>query len=188
MSWVERRCDDALHFRNCVVDRAILMKATLLVLAASVAAVAAPAVAAPVITAVGQTFTAASPFTFTFGQSTFTLTGTGDIFNPTAVSTGGTGQFKTIFGNPTSEFVNRGTVTFGPGDQYAAFAVPTTIRFSNSDNFIGLRATSDGQSFFGYAFTTDNQINSYAFEFVAGATITATTALASAVPEPATWR
>lgn len=148
---------------------------------------ATQATAAPVVTAVGTTYTASNPFTFSLGSSTFTLTGTGDIFNPTAISTGGGGQFKTIFGSPTSEFVNRGTVTFGAGDQYAAFPMPTTIRFSNGDNFIGLRAVNGGQTFYGYAFTTNNVINSYAFESVAGATITATTAIPAAVPEPATW-
>jgi hypothetical protein len=164
-----------------------MKKAFLVFAASSAAAIAVPAGAATIITPVGTTFTAATPYTFSFGQSSFTLTGTGDIFNPTAVSTGGTGQFNTIFGSPTSDFVNRGTVTFGAGDQYAAFAAPTTIRFSNSDNFIGLRATDNGQTFYGYAFTTDNVINSFAFESVAGAAITATTAIQSAVPEPATW-
>ncbi len=156
--------------------------------AAAMAALAgSSALAAPVVTAVGRTFTTTTPYSFTFGQSSFTLTGTSDIFNPTAISTGGTGQFKTIFGSPTSEFVDRGTVTFGAGDQYAAFATATPIRFSNGDNFIGLRATSGGQTFFGYAFTTNNVINSYAFESVAGATITASAAIPAPVPEPATW-
>lgn len=147
-----------------------------------------PVLAAPVVTAVGTTYTASSPYTFSFGQSSFTLTGTGDPFAPTAISNGGTGQFKTIFGSPTSEFVGRGVVTFGSGDQYAAFAMPTPIRFSNGDNFIGLRATNaTGQVFYGYAFTTNNVINSYAFETVAGQTITASATIPPAVPEPATW-
>ncbi|MES2289998.1 MAG: PEPxxWA-CTERM sorting domain-containing protein [Pseudomonadota bacterium] len=149
---------------------------------------ATQATAAPVVTAVGTTYTASNPFSFTFGQSTFTLTGTGDIFNPTAISTRGTAQFNTVLGGPTSSFTNRGTVTFGASDQYAAFTSPTTIRFSNGENFIGLRATdAAGQVFYGYAFTTNNVINSYAFESVAGATITASTAIPAAVPEPATW-
>lgn len=169
------------------VELGIIMKIKYFTVAAVLALTGAPTLAAPVVTAVGTSFTATSPFTFSFGQSTFTLTGTGDIFNPTAVSTGGSGQFKTIFGSPTSEFVNRGTVTFGAGDQYAAFATPTTIRFSNGDNFIGLKATNNGQTFFGYAFTTNNVINSYAFESVAGRTITASTAIPAPVPEPASW-
>ncbi len=160
-----------------------------LTLAAAISAVAlmtTPVVAAPVLTTVGTSYTAATPITFSFGESAFTFTGTGDIFNPTAVSNGGTGQFNTIFGSPTSYFTNRGTVSFGSDSQYAAFAAPTTIQFSNGDNFIGLRATSNNQVFYGYAFTTNNVLNSYAFESVAGQAITASTALA-AVPEPATW-
>lgn len=157
------------------------------ILAAALALGPSVAFAAPVVTAVGTSYSATSPYSFSYGDSTFTFTGTGDIFNPTAVSNGGTGQFNTVFGTPTSSFTDRGTVTFGAGDQYAAFAVPTTIRFSNSENFIGLRATRGDQVFYGYAFTTDNLLNGYAFESTAGQTITATRDLSSAVPEPATW-
>jgi PEP-CTERM motif len=156
-----------------------------LALLAASFAVAPPAFAAPVITAVGSSF-GSTPITFTSGDSSFTFTGTGDIFAPTSVSTGGTGQFNTIFGAPTSYFVDRGTVTFGSGAQYAAFGSPTTIPFSNGNNFIGLRATRGSDVFYGFAFTTNNVLNSYGFETVAGQSITATTAL-PAVPEPGTW-
>lgn len=156
-------------------------------LTTALALAAAPASAAVNVVAVGQTYTAASPYTFSFGDSTFTFTGTGDIFNPTAVSTGGTGQVNTIFGSPTTYFTNRGTVTFGPDMQYASFSDPTTIRFSNGENFIGLRATLGSDTFFGYAFTTNNVLNSFAFNTTPGASITASTSIPAAVPEPGTW-
>lgn len=147
---------------------------------------ASPALAAPVLVQ-GSTNYSSSPVTFGFGDSTFTFASTGDIFNPTAVRTGGTGQINTIFGSPTTNFVDRGTVTFGPNDQYAAFNALTTIRFSNGDNFIGLRAMSGTDVFFGYAFTTNNILNGVVFNNVAGQAITASVNLPAAVPEPATW-
>ena len=159
-----------------------MRKSVLRIAAASIAFVAIPANAAPVITFVGANF-ATTPLSFTVGSSIFTFSGTGDIFNPTAISTGGTGQVNTIFGSPTTNFTNRGVVTFGPNDQYGAFPSPTTIRFSNGENFIGLRAMNGGNVFYGFAFTTNNILNSYGFENVPGRAITATTA----VPEPTTW-
>lgn len=152
----------------------------------SVAVVATPASAALVLVSSGANYTS-SPTSFTFGDSSFTFSATGDIFNPTAVSTGGTGQVNTVFGNPTSNFINRGTVTFNASQQYAAFATPTAIPFSNGDNFIGLRATSGANVFFGYAFTTNTVLNGAVFNNVPGQSITASATLPSAVPEPATW-
>jgi len=151
-------------------------------LAASTCLAAVSATAAPVITAVGADYTT-TPFTFTIGDSSFTFSGTGDIFGPTAIATGGTGQVNTIFGSPTTYFVDRGTVSFGAFNQFGAFPAATPIRFSNSDNFIGLRATLGNDIFYGFAFTTDSRLNSYGFETVAGQAITATTA----VPEASTW-
>ncbi|MBB5687843.1 PEPxxWA-CTERM sorting domain-containing protein [Sphingobium boeckii] len=145
---------------------------------------AAPAVAAPVIVSVNTSF-AASPFTFTSGDSVFTFSATGDFTAPTAIKTGGTGKVNTIFGQPTTNFVDRSTLTFGRNDQYGAFAAATPIRFSNGENFIGLQATSGGSIFYGFAYTSDNILKSYGFENVAGRAITATTA--GPVPEPATW-
>ena len=147
---------------------------------------ASPALAATVLVQ-GSTNYSSSPVTFSFGDSIFTFASTGDPFAPTAVSTGGTGQINTIFGSPTTNFVDRGTVTFGPGMQYAAFNALTTISFSNGDNFIGLRATSGTDVFFGYAFTTNNILNGVVFNNVAGQSITASVNLPAAVPEPATW-
>jgi acetyl esterase/lipase len=148
-------------------------------------ALANAATAAPVITSVGADYST-TPFTFSLGDSSFTFSGTGDWFAPTAVQTGGTGQINSIFGSPTSYFVDRGTVTFGADKQYTAFGSATTINYSNSNNFIGLRATSGSDVFYGFAFTTDNILNSYGFENVAGREITATVA-SGAVPEPASW-
>lgn len=143
-----------------------------------------PAMAARTIFNIGADFST-NPYTFAFDGGKFTFTGTGDIFAPTAVSSGGTGEFNTIFGTPTSDFVNRGKVTFGPADQYSAFANPTAIFASNGDNFIGLEAMSGGKTYYGYAFTTNDVLNTIGFEGVAGRAVTATTALA--VPEAANW-
>lgn len=142
----------------------------------------------PHIVNVGQSYMN-SPVSFTLGDSTFTFSATGDWFNPTAVESSGTGEFNTIFGQPTSYFVDRGTVTFGASDQYAAFSSPTTISYSNGNNFIGLRATDGTNVYYGFAYTTDNMLNSYGFETTPGASITATVAgaPAGAVPEPASW-
>jgi len=150
---------------------------------------ASAGVAAPVITNIGAdlsfgdfTFTQPSGATFTFGFN-------GDFFGggPTTIRTAAGGEVNTIFGQPTTNFVDRGTVTFGPGMNFAAFEAETPIRFTNGDNFIGLRAlAANGEAFYGYAFTTNNVLNTLAFESTANAAITATTA-AGVVPEPATW-
>jgi len=155
----------------------------------AIAFAASAGVAAPVITNIGAdlslsdfTFTQASGATFIFGFN-------GDFFGggPTTIRTAGGGEVNTIFGQPTTNFVDRGTVTFGPGMNFAAFTAETPIRFTNGDNFIGLRAVgANGEAFYGYAFTTNNVLNTIAFESTANATITATTA-AGVVPEPDTW-
>lgn len=146
---------------------------------------AAPA-AAQSITAIGVDF-ATTPYTYSIGGSTFTFSGTGNIFAPTAIATGGTGMVNTIFGSPTTYFVDRGTVTFGPGQQYGSFPTATPINFSNGDNFFGLSATLNGSTIYGFAYTTNTILNSVGFNLTPGATITATTAIPAAVPEPATW-
>jgi hypothetical protein len=154
----------------------------------SVAVSLAPANAAAVITNVNADLSAA-PFTFNYMGSSFTFGFNGDYFGggPLTISTAGGGEVNTIFGQPTTNFVDRGVVSFGPSMQYAAFASATPIRFSNGDNFIGLRAvTAGGEEFYGFAFSTNNVLNTVGFETVAGATITATIA-AGAVPEPASW-
>lgn len=147
-------------------------------------ACATAASAAPVLHDVGVDFGAAA-YTFDLGGNSFIFTGTGDWFAPTAVS--GTGAFTTIFGNPTSDFVDRGSPSFGASDQYGLFASPTKINYSNGDNFIGLRATVGDDVYYGFAYTTNSVLNSYGFESIAGQTIVPTTAAAAAVPETASW-
>lgn len=161
--------------------------ARFLLAGAAFAAMSSAAMADPTIVNVGTSYMD-TPISFTLGDSTFTFSGTGDWFAPTAIQTGGTAQFNTIFGMPTSYFVDRGTVTFGASDQYAAFASPTTINYSNGDNFIGLRATDGANVYYGFAYTTNDVLNSYGFEMTPGARVTATVAAAAgAVPEPASW-
>lgn len=163
--------------------------AVMLLASATLAAMAAsPASADPHIVNVDQSYSAA-PVSFMLGDSTFTFSATGDWFAPTAVQTGGTGEVNSFFGSPTTNFVDRGTVTFGPGGQYSAFSSPTTVSYSNGDNFIGLRATDGMNVYYGFAYTINDMLNSYGFETTPGASITATVAAApaGAVPEPASW-
>lgn len=144
----------------------------------------AAASAAPIYTSIGADLSAGT-YTFNTNNSAFTFGSNGQIFTgPITVQTAGGGEVNTIFGQPTTNFIDRGTVTFGPNMQYTAFPTATPVRFSNGDNFIGLRATdAAGQQFYGFAYTTNSRLNSIGFETTAGAAITAT----AAVPEPAAW-
>jgi len=155
----------------------------------AIAFVASAGVAAPVITNIGADLSL-SDFTFTQADGAkFTFGFNGDFFGggPTTIRTAGGGEVNTIFGQPTTNFVDRGTVSFGPGMNFAAFETETPIRFTNGDNFIGLRAlAANGEAFYGYAFTTNNMLNTIAFETSANTAITATTA-AGVVPEPTSW-
>lgn len=154
---------------------------------ATALAAAAPAVAAPVLVRTDANLSAA-PFTFTIQGVSFTFGSTGDPFAPLRVSNGAGGAISSFFGAPSSSFTNRGTVTYGPNEfgAYTSFPSPTTVRFSNGENFLGLRATVGADTFYGFAFTTNSVLNGYGFETMANTAITATRQIA-AVPEPATW-
>lgn len=150
---------------------------------------AAPAVAAPVVTTVRADLSV-SPFTFSFAGGSYTFGASGDFFAPLNLSTGGSGLVNSFFGSPTTFFVDRGVVSFGPNAfpaGFSEFPTTTTVPFSNGNNFIGLRSTSGGQNFYGFVYTTNAVLNSYGFETVADQTIIATTEMAAAVPEPGTW-
>jgi hypothetical protein len=134
------------------------------------------------------------PFEFCVSGNCFTFsaqgfTGFGEILG---IRTTGTAAVSSFFGQPTTSFVDRGTVAFGPDQfgQFASFPSTTFARFSNGDNFLGLRVTAGGQDFFGFAFTTNQTLNGIGFETSPNTTITATTNFRTAtapVPEPATW-
>ena len=153
-----------------------------------------PAQAAPVITPINADLTAGN-YTFDLFGGSFTFGATGNIFNPLTISTAGDAQI-TAFGGflgiplkPTNYFTNRGTVRFGPDapKQYASFPDTRTVTASNGQNFLGLRVNQGGQNYYGFAFTTNSVLNSIGFETLPETTITATTDVAAAVPEPATW-
>jgi len=166
----------------------ITSHAILLAAVTSILALASSASATPVITSIGADL-AASPYTFTYQGSSFTFGYNGQLFSgPVTISTANGGEVNTIFGQPTTNFADGrgGPVTFGPTQNYGAFADQTVIRFSNGGNFIGLRAVTGTGTFYGFAYSTDNILNSIGFENVADTAITATTA-AGAVPEPASW-
>ena len=146
---------------------------------------AAPASAARVVTTINADLSAGD-YTFANQGAGFTFGSNGDFFNgPVTISTANGGQANTIFGQPTTNFADGrgGPLSFGPNDQYAAFATPTPIRFTIGDNFIGLRAVTASGTFYGYAFTTNNVLNTVGFESVADRAVTAT----QGVPEPASW-
>ncbi len=141
-----------------------------------------PATAARTITSVGADYST-TPASFSFMGGTFTFSPSGDIFGPTSVQTSGGAAFQTVFGGVTTYFVDRGTVVIGPGQQFAAVPDTTPVRFSNGNNFFGLRVTSGGSDYYGYAYTTNTTLNSYGFESRPDTAITATVG----VPEPASW-
>jgi hypothetical protein len=169
------------------------MKTFYLAACATIALIASgSAQAAPVVTTVNADLLSA-PVTAMFQGATFTFSGTNDIFAPLTVQSNNTGAFSAFGGFlgiplvPTTSFTDRGTVTYGPEfGQFASFTTPTNINATNGDNFIGLRASIGDDFFYGYAFTTGNLLNSYAFETTANTAITASSAVA-AVPEASTW-
>jgi hypothetical protein len=157
-----------------------------------------PATAAPVVKEANTDFST-TPATFSFEDSTFTFSGTGDLFNPTAVQTSGGGEVSSFGGflgipvQPTTDFYPErgGDVEFGPGifGSFSPFTTTTTVPYSNGGNIFGLVATSGGSSYYGYALTSNDTLISYGFENVADTAINASAAIraASAVPETATW-
>ena len=145
--------------------------------------------AAPIVTVVNANLLT-TPTTFSYQGASFSFSATDSLFTPLTVQTNSTGALSAFGGFlgialvPTTSFTNRGTVTYGPGSgQFASFLDPIKPNATNGENFIGLRASVGGESYYGYAFTTGNVLNSFAFESIANTAITAT----AAVPEPATW-
>ena len=167
-----------------------MSRATFLAAVAVAALSITPAMAVPFFVTANADL-ASSPYSFAFGANQFTFSYTGDIFNPVAVQTGGDaavnsfGGFLGIPVSPTSYFVDRGTVSFGPGMSFASFPTAATVPYSNGQNFIGLRATLSGEDYYGFAYTTDNIFDGFGFETTAETPIIASTALG--VPEPASW-
>lgn len=146
--------------------------------------------AKPTLTYVGDDLTS-GPYSVTADGSTFTFSSTGDIFNPLAVSTAGGGEVSSFGGFlgipviPSTDFTNRGSVSYGPGP-YAAFPTTTEVPYSNGANFLGLEAISGSKTFYGFAYTSDATLVGYGFESTPGTAITAITSV-SAAPEPSTW-
>jgi len=154
---------------------------------------AAPAMAAPVFITTNADLVA-SPFSFDVQGATFTLSGKNDFSAPLTVQTDADGEFSSFGGflgipvTPSSSFTNRGTVQYGPGvfGSYASFETPSSVNFSNGENFLGFRTLVGNDAYYGFVFTTNGMLNGYGYETSANTTITATTT-APAVPEPATW-
>lgn len=148
----------------------------------------APAVAAPAITSVNADLSSSS-YTFSFLGNSFTLTGNGGFPNYLSVSTAGGAAVRTVFGSPSTDFTDRGTVIYDASTLggYGSFPALTSVPYTNGNNYLGLRATSGGQDYYGFLFTTDSTLNSYGFERAANTGINPNAALAAAVPESSTW-
>lgn len=157
-------------------------------LAITIGLSALPAQAEVIITPVNLDIST-TPYTFSFMGGTFTFDTGGGFPNFLNVQTSGGAAVRTVFGQPSTDFTNRGTVTYNASTLggFGSFPDRTNVRFTNGENFLGLRVTSGGQDFFGFAFTTDTVLNSFGFETQPGVGITATRAIPAAVPEPATW-
>jgi hypothetical protein len=149
---------------------------------------AIPASAEVVITPVNRDIST-TPFAFSFMGGTFTFDTSGGFPNFLNVQTSGGAAVRTIFGQPSTDFTNRGTVRYDANTLggFAVFPTRTNVRFTNGENFLGLRVTSGGQDYFGFAFTTDRVLNSFGFETSPGVGITASRVVPAAVPEPGTW-
>ncbi len=160
--------------------------------------VAMPADAAPMLRLVDQNVQQ-DPFGFCYQGGCFDFTarpftGFGEILGVSTSADAAVTATPPIFGavRPSVSFTNRGTVRYGPPPEafgfYSSFPETTFARFSNGDNFLGLRVTSGGQNFYGFAFTNNQQLIGYGFESLPETTITATTDFTNAaIPEPATW-
>lgn len=162
------------------------------------ALVAAPSFATPVLFESNTDFST-KPVTFSFDNSSFSFSGTGDYFSPTAVQTAGGGEVSSFGGflgipvEPSSDFYparGSGQISYGPtGTSYAEFTSATTVPYSNGGNVFGLVAMLDGAAHYGFALTSDTTLVSYGFESAANTPIDAIAGIAgaSAVPEAATW-
>ncbi len=157
-------------------------------LALSLGLASLPANAEVIITPINLDISS-TPITFTFMGGMFTFDTAGGFPNFLNVQTNSTAAVRTVFGQPSTDFTNRGTVTYDANTLggFASFPDRTNVRFTNGENFLGLRVTSGGQDFFGFAFTTNTVLNSFGFETQPGVGITATRAIPAPVPEPATW-
>ena len=159
---------------------------------------AAPANAAPILRLVDQNLQT-NPYELCFAGGCFNFTaqpftGFGEILGVSTSDNAAVTATPPIFGAvlPSVSFTNRGTVQYGPPPEafgfYSSFPETTFARFSNGENFLGLRVTQNGQNFYGFAYTTNQTLNGFGFETLPETTITATTDFSTAaIPEPATW-
>ena len=94
---------------------------------------------------------------FTFGpvaadQITLSYPSSG-LFADTFVSTTGTAQVSSVFGQPSVDFTDGrgGDVIYGPNafGAYASFATATDIPYSSTDSFLGLRYTVGNNTYYG---------------------------------------
>ena len=156
---------------------------------AAIGLAALPASAAPVITGV-MTDLNDGPFSFSYLGGTYVFAAGSGFPNYYAVRTLNGAAVASFAGAPSVEFPNRGGPNFYDGNilgGYTELPILAEAQFSNGDKYLGLRVTSGGQNYYGFAYTTNSVLNSYGFETSPGTGIFATMAIPAAVPEPATW-
>ncbi len=148
------------------------------------------ALASPLITRVNQSY-AKAPLTIDFGSGAalYTLSNTGDFFNPLSIMTAGTaktaafGGFLGIPLAPTSFFTDRGRTPFiDAGQNYQPFPTGGTVAYSVSPAYLAFAFTLADGIHYGYALTSDTTLIRYAYESAVGVGIQA-----PPVPEPAAF-
>lgn len=154
--------------------------------------VAIAPVSAEVKTIVGGGDYATTPFYFGFSPDngiTFSAANPASFGTSTAVSTRGTLEVSSFFGQPNSYFIDRGG-SIGPDTLggYSAFATPTNVPFSSPPTIIGFRFNNDGLGFqYGYAQVEGTTLRGFRFETTPGLAVAISPIALNAVPEPATW-
>lgn len=150
----------------------------------AVAAVSQKPADAAVVSVVTKAGLSSVPFVASFGNGAGTLSFTAaDAFGGpgAAVSTGGTAQVTTIFGQVADYQI--GTTFNSPPDplvSYAAFSTPSVVQYSAADDFIGFSYIGSDGIHYGYAELFGPTLAGYAYESAANTAITA-----NPVPEPA---
>lgn len=128
------------------------MKVLVGILLLALAIFTSPATAAPVL--VGTNVNLTEPYIFSFDGVDFTF-GTNVTEQNSANGAVQAFRFLGISVRPSASFINRSTVNYGPtGTQFASFLTPTLDPSATGESFIGLRAGTNPNAFFGFTYLT----------------------------------
>ncbi len=127
----------------------------------------------------------AAPYTINFGDGAATYTFT-DIYDPladpltvAAVSTAGTAEVNSIFGQPIA--FQLGTMVGATGYEFGPLPTATGMPFSIAEDSIGLEFSLSDGIHYGYVTTLGPEVIQYAYNTTPGGFVTI------GAPEPATW-